>query len=159
MGRKYLIINGPNLNKLGNREVNVYGTKSLEEINQELKDYGLRIGVEIDFYQSNHEGHIIDCIHKSENYHGIIINPGALMSYSYSLKDAIRCIQIPVVEIHLSNIYARETFRHYSVISDVVVGSVCGFKEFGYRLALDAIHFYLGGRTHVYPMADYNGDR
>lgn len=138
---KILVINGPNLNLLGIREPHIYGSKTLDQINDGLRDYSLTMEIELTFFQSNHEGDIIDRLHQSDGYQGIILNPGALMSYSYSLKDAISSIKLPVVEVHISNIHAREAFRHHSVISDVVIGSICGLKEYGYYLAINAIKY------------------
>ncbi|KUK11029.1 MAG: 3-dehydroquinate dehydratase [Clostridia bacterium 41_269] len=135
-----LIINGPNLNLLGKREPHIYGTKSLEDINEELKKFGEDNGVKLDFFQSNHEGEIIDKIHQADvSYNGIIINPGAFTHYSYAIRDAIASISVPVIEVHLSNIFSREDFRHHSVISPVVKGQICGFGSFGYKLAVYAL--------------------
>ncbi|HES60013.1 MAG: type II 3-dehydroquinate dehydratase [Calditrichaceae bacterium] len=133
-----LIINGPNLNMLGVRRPDVYGYKSLDEINAYIKDYFKKVNVS--FFQSNEEGKIVDEIQKlSENYDGLVINPGALTHYSYAIRDAIEAIDLPVVEIHISNIAAREGFRQKSVISEVCAGTVSGFGIYGYILAVQAI--------------------
>ena len=133
-----LIINGPNLNLLGVRRPDVYGYKSLNEVNAYIKDYFKK--VEVSFFQSNEEGNIITEIQKlPEKYNGLVINPGALTHYSYAVRDAIEAIDLPVVEIHISNIAAREGFRQKSVISDVCTGTISGFGIYGYILAVQAI--------------------
>ena len=138
---KIKVINGPNLNMLGIRNPDVYGKNSLESINQGLKEKAESMGVEISFFQSNHEGDLIDCIHECyETADGIILNAGALSHYSYALRDAIESVKKPTVEIHISNIYAREeSFRHESVLSPVCVGVISGFGNYGYELALKAV--------------------
>jgi len=138
---KIKVINGPNLNMLGIRNPDVYGKNSLESINQGLKEKAESMGVEISFFQSNHEGDLIDCIHECyETADGIILNAGALSHYSYALRDAIESVKKPTVEIHISNIYAREeSFRHESVLSPVCVGVISGFGNYGYELALEAV--------------------
>lgn len=131
-----LVINGPNLNLLGQREPSLYGTQSLEEINQELESMATAVGVRIEFFQSNHEGELVDRIQQAQgNFEVIIINAGALSHYSIALHDALRAVNIPVIEVHLSNIYAREEFRHQSLISPVAVGGIFGFGALSYRLA------------------------
>lgn len=136
---RILVINGPNLNLLGRREPDVYGTTSLEELNKGLAHFAAAKGVEVEFVQSNHEGDIIDTLHQAPSkFDWIIINPGALAHYSLALRDAIRAISIPTIEVHLSNIYAREDFRRQSVISDAVVGQITGLGALGYELALMA---------------------
>jgi len=133
-----LIINGPNLNMLGSRRPEVYGYKSLDEINAYIKDYFKK--VEVSFFQSNEEGKIIDEIQRlAEKYDGLVINPGVLTHYSYAIRDAIESIDRPVVEIHISNIAAREGFRQKSVISDVCAGSISGFGIYGYILAVQSL--------------------
>ena len=135
---KILVINGPNLNLLGEREPNVYGHKSLEEINAFIAEYFKRVS--LDFFQSNHEGEIIDKIHQARQYYdGIVINPGAYTHYSLAIRDAIEAIAIPVAEVHISNIDAREDFRRVSVISSVCVGTVSGFGVYGYVLAVQGL--------------------
>ena len=134
---RILIINGPNLNLLGTREPEHYGTETLEEMNGRLTDLATEIGLEIAFFQSNHEGAIIDYLHtESSNADGIIINPGALTHYSYALRDAIVAIGTETIEIHLSNLFARDDFRQKSVIAPVCRGQICGFGFYGYAMAL-----------------------
>lgn len=135
---KLLIIQGPNLNLLGQREPQIYGHKGLEELHASLIKHGQEHGVIIDTYQSNHEGEIIDALHRAlGTYDGIIINAGAYTHYSYAIRDAIAAIDIPTVEVHISNIYQREVFRHQSVIAPVVCGQISGLGAFGYRAAID----------------------
>jgi 3-dehydroquinate dehydratase-2 len=134
---KILVINGPNLNLLGKRNVKVYGEKSLEEIGEELIKEANRVGIELEMFQSNHEGEIIDRIHNFSGVDGIIINPGALCHYSYSLRDAIEAVPIPVIEVHISNIFSREEFRSRSVTAGVCRGFISGF---GWKVYLFALH-------------------
>lgn len=132
-----LVLNGPNLNLLGRREPGIYGTTSLEEIEARLVAAARDRSVVLSILQSNHEGAIIDRIHEfGWSASGIIINPGALTHYSIALRDAIAAVPAPTVEVHLSNIAARESFRHHSVIAPVVVGSIAGLGPEGYLLAL-----------------------
>lgn len=134
---RILIINGPNLNLLGTREPEHYGTETLEEMNSRLSELAKEIGLEVAFFQSNHEGAIIDYLHKeSKTADGIIINPGALTHYSYALRDAIVAIGTETIEVHLSNLFARDDFRQKSVIAPVCRGQVCGFGFYGYAMAL-----------------------
>lgn len=142
---RVFVINGPNLNLLGVREPGVYGNDSLESIETELEHEAKALGIELDFYQSNHEGDIVDTLHRAMNEaDGVILNAGALTHYSYALRDAIAAIKIPVVEVHMSNIHAREEFRHTSVIAPVCVGSIAGFGKNSYMLALKAISDIIG---------------
>ncbi|NLJ16604.1 MAG: type II 3-dehydroquinate dehydratase [Clostridiales bacterium] len=137
---KILTINGPNLNLLGMREPDVYGNSTLESINNEISAYAVMNNVSVDFFQSNHEGDIIDKLHSAvDKYDGIVLNAGAFTHYSYAIHDAIRAIKIPVVEVHLSNVFAREDFRSKSVIAPACVGSVSGFGKKSYILALIAL--------------------
>ncbi len=137
---RILIINGPNLNMLGIREPAVYGAKTLADINADIKAYSEGMKIECDFYQSNCEGEIITKIHSVLNeYDGCIINAGALAHYSYAIRDAIACVDKPFIEVHMSNIYAREEFRHKSVLSAVCVGSILGFGSNSYILAVNAM--------------------
>lgn len=137
---KIRVIHGPNLNMLGKREPEIYGSTTLEEINTNLVDQGKKIGIIVDTYQSNHEGDLVDKIQESLNIHkGLIINPGAYTHTSIAIRDAILSVDIPVVEIHLSNIYKREPFRHKSMIADIATGQIAGFGVNGYYLALDAM--------------------
>ncbi len=135
------VINGPNLNMLGKREPQIYGSLSLDQINADLVQKALPLGIELDFFQSNHEGAILDKIHEifNENIAGIIINPGALTHTSVALRDALVLMSCPIVEIHLSNIYKREGFRHKSLLADIVTGQISGFGHYGYQMALTAI--------------------
>ncbi|MGI6778176.1 MAG: type II 3-dehydroquinate dehydratase [Acetivibrionales bacterium] len=137
---KVLVINGPNLNLLGAREKNIYGEKTLEEINKMLLDEADKLGIEVGFVQSNHEGVIIDTIHEAKGkYDAIIINAGAYTHYSYAIRDAIKAVDIPAVEVHLSNIYSREDFRCKSVIAPVCKGQISGFGYNSYIVALIAV--------------------
>ena len=137
---RFLVLNGPNINILGRRSPGIYGTKTLDEINRDVAARAESLGVEVTFYQSNLEGHLIDCI--QENWgkvQGIIVNPGALMIYGYSLKDALIDPDVPVIEVHLSNPYPREDWRRHSVISDIAHGQIAGFGWRSYTAALDVI--------------------
>lgn len=136
---KLLVLFGPNLNLLGEREKEVYGSSSFEDLKVMLQKEADRIDVEIEIFQSNHEGEIIDCIHsKRKEVDGIIINPGAYTHYSIAIRDAIKAVDIPTIEVHLSNIYAREEFRHHSVIVPVCWGQVSGLGFLGFILAMEA---------------------
>lgn len=137
---KFLVINGPNLNMLGTREPEKYGTTTLADIEKEIEAHAKKKGVEVDFYQSNIEGEIVTAIQKAKGiYDGIIINPAAYTHTSVALRDAILAVELPAVEIHLSNIHSREEFRHHSFTAPVCVGQITGFGKFGYIMALDAI--------------------
>ncbi|MFV9510808.1 type II 3-dehydroquinate dehydratase [Tepidibacillus sp. LV47] len=137
MKKKVLVLHGPNLNLLGKREPQIYGTTTLEELHQQMNDLALRFDVELTFFQSNHEGEIIDKIHEGMGtYDGLILNPGAFTHYSYAIRDAIAGTKIPTVEVHISNIYQRESFRHQSVIAPVAIGQISGLGMFGYIAAL-----------------------
>jgi len=141
---KIKVIHGPNMNMLGIREVNIYGPMKLDDINKNLEAAAKQNGFEVEFYQSNHEGDIVDSIQESltDGTNGIVINAGALTHYSVAIRDAIaalRNIPIPAVEVHMSNINAREDFRKKSLISDVVAGSINGFGPFSYHLGLIAV--------------------
>jgi 3-dehydroquinate dehydratase-2 len=137
---KILLIHGPNLNLLGRREPRIYGAISLEEINKKLQVLADAKGVELRSFQSNGEGALIDAIHAAVDWaDGIIINPGAYGHYSYALRDALSSVGLPAIEVHLSNIYAREEFRHHSVISAVVLGSICGLGWRSYQCALESL--------------------
>ena len=138
--KKILVLNGPNLNMTGIRKKNVYGGETLKQINDELKLYGKANGAKVSFFQSNHEGDIIDVIHESKDeFDGVVINAGAYTHYSYAIHDAIHDIRIPCVEVHISNIYARDEFRSHSVLSPVCAGTIAGFGINGYFLALQAL--------------------
>jgi 3-dehydroquinate dehydratase-2 len=140
MPMKILVINGPNLNMLGKREAKHYGTDTLPSIEQALTEKGRALGCELTFFQSNHEGALIDFIQeKASQADGILINPGALTHYGYSLHDALVDSGLPVVEVHLSDIHARERWRQISVISDVVIKQISGLKTQSYLLGLEAL--------------------
>ncbi|WP_294167421.1 type II 3-dehydroquinate dehydratase [uncultured Clostridium sp.] len=138
---KILVINGPNLNMVGIREKGIYGTRDFKDICNYINEEGQKRNIDIKLFQSNIEGEIINEIHNAyyENYDGIIINPGAFTHYSYAILDAIKAVNINTVEVHLSNIHAREEFRHKSVIAPACIGQICGFKEFGYVMAMEAL--------------------
>lgn len=138
---KVLVINGPNMNLLGSRKPTVYGQKSLPEVNDFIQGYFKKI--KVDFFQSNHEGEIIDKIHSAEGeYNGIVLNAGAFTHYSYAIRDAIEAVELPVIEVHISNTAKRESFRKTSVISDVVKGSITGLGIYSYVLGVQALgHF------------------
>jgi 3-dehydroquinate dehydratase-2 len=134
------VLNGPNLNMLGSREPGIYGGKSLEDIERDCRDEGTELGLSIDFRQTNQEGVLVDWIQEAtRSAKGIVINPGAYTHTSVALHDAIRAAGLPVVEVHLSNIFAREPFRHHSYVSPVAAGIICGLGPDGYRLALRAL--------------------
>ena len=144
MGGKILIINGPNLNMLGTREPEVYGETTLAQIEEELKSYAEAKGIELSFFQSNHEGAIIDKIHAALGQADIIIiNAGAFTHYSIAIHDALTAVGIPTLEVHMSNIYKREEFRHKSLIAPVAIGGIFGLGKNSYKLAIDAAVNYL----------------
>jgi 3-dehydroquinate dehydratase-2 len=136
---KVLVIHGPNLNLLGRREVEVYGSLTLDEINSKIEAEAGACGIEAEYYQSNHEGEIVDKIQGAVGkFDCIIINPAAYTHYSIAIRDAIAAVRIPTIEVHLSNIHGREEFRHKSVIAPVAVGQIAGFGAQGYLLAIRA---------------------
>ncbi len=137
---KFLILNGPNLDMLGRREPGVYGSRALGEINASLDSYAKSLGITLDFFQSNAEGELIDKIHSVlKEYDGCALNAGAYTHYSYAIRDAIAAVDKPFVEVHMSNVHAREAFRHTSVISPVCRGVIAGFGEKSYSLAVSAL--------------------
>ncbi len=139
-----LVLNGPNLNLLGKREPGVYGPVTLDEINSMLVDEARLLGVDVFCQQSNHEGALVDAIHATVGIHqGLIINAGAYTHTSVALRDAIAAVSIPTVEVHLSNIYSREAFRHHSYIAPVAIGQISGFGADSYRLGLQALVHHL----------------
>lgn len=141
---KYLIVNGPNLNLLGEREPEIYGSDSLDDLNQWLKAQDVSQGHELIFVQSNHEGVIIDALHDHrKSVDGVVINPGGLTHYSIALRDAIAACQLPTVEVHLSDIHAREEFRKVSVVKDVCVKQISGLGKTGYANAVDFLTAFL----------------
>lgn len=141
---KILIVNGPNLNLLGRREPGVYGTRTLDAINESLITVAATLQVELEFIQSNSEGCLVDGIQAAMGrFDGIIINPAAYTHTSVAIRDALAAVAIPTVEVHLSNVYQREEFRHKSYIAPVAVGQIAGFGSHGYELALQALVRYL----------------
>ena len=132
-----LVIHGPNLNLLGTREPEIYGSMTMQDINDDLQKQADEAGVHIDFFQSNHEGEIIDKLHEARGrYDYIILNAGAYTHYSIAIRDALAAIEIPTIEVHISNVHQREEFRHHSVIAPVVIGQICGFGLESYKAAL-----------------------
>lgn len=138
--KKILIINGPNLNMLGVREPEVYGKETLETLCEKIRNRANILNVEVDFYQSNVEGEIINKIHSAMGiYDGIVINPGAYTHYSYAIRDALASVDVPSIEVHISNVHKREEFRHKSVTAPACVGQICGLGANGYLYALEEL--------------------
>jgi 3-dehydroquinate dehydratase-2 len=139
MAKKLLLLNGPNLNLLGSREPQVYGSATLADIEKAANAQISAAGASLECFQSNHEGALIDRIHaaKMQGFDAIVINPGGLTHTSIALRDALAAVQIPFVEVHISNVHRREPFRHHSYLSDLAVGVICGLGIDGYRAALD----------------------
>jgi len=144
--RRFLVVNGPNLNLLGTREPDVYGRTTLKDIEHMVSEHADEIGVSVDFCQSNHEGALIDTIQQADGrYDGVVFNPGAYTHYSYALRDAVAAVSVPVVEIHISDIARREDFRHVSVIEPACIDQVKGQGPRGYLVALDRLVDHLEG--------------
>ncbi|WP_096434701.1 type II 3-dehydroquinate dehydratase [Alteribacter populi] len=144
---KILVLNGPNLNQLGKREPTVYGSGILKQLENELIEYGNEYQISITTEQSNYEGQLIDWLHESETkFDAIVMNPGAFTHYSIAIRDAIASISLPVIEVHISNVHARENFRQVSVTAPVCVGQVSGFHFEGYKMAID---YFRRGKHHV----------
>lgn len=139
MAKKLLLLNGPNLNLLGTREPEVYGSTTLTQIERDAVAQAKAAGAELSCFQSNHEGQLIDCIHaaRGEGVDAIVVNPGGFTHTSVALRDALAGVAIPFVEIHISNIHRRETFRHHSYLSELAAGVICGLGVDGYRFAID----------------------
>lgn len=142
---KILVLNGPNLNLLGEREPNIYGGETMQSINDEMVELGRGMGYEVEYFQNNAEGRLIDRLQEARlDCAGVIFNAGAYTHYSYALRDAIASIKIPVIEVHMSNVDSREDFRKISVIAPVCRGSISGFGKYGYHLAFYALNNILG---------------
>jgi 3-dehydroquinate dehydratase II len=140
MAKRVLVLNGPNLNMLGTREPGTYGTETLAQIEKMVKAEGKALGLTVTARQSNHEGELVTWIQEAlGNFEAIVINPAAYSHTSVAIHDALRAVGLPVIEVHLSNIYAREPFRHHSYVSPVATGVICGLGSAGYRLALRAL--------------------
>ncbi len=143
---KFLVINGPNLNLLGSREPDIYGNSGYDALVARIKAAGESMHVAVDCIQSNHEGAIIDAIHAARGvYDGMVINPGAYTHYSYAIMDALKAVEIPTVEVHISNVHKREEFRHKSVTAAACEGQICGLGQFGYVVAMGYLIERLSG--------------
>jgi 3-dehydroquinate dehydratase-2 len=148
--KKILVVHGPNLNMLGKREPQLYGHQSLAEIDDQLTKLGTKLELDVKTFQSNHEGVIVDAIQQAMGaYHGIIINPAAYTHTSIAIRDALAMLDVPVIEIHISNINQREPFRHRSMIADVVTARIVGFGSHGYLLALEGLAKMISGRSLI----------
>ncbi|MBR6756741.1 MAG: type II 3-dehydroquinate dehydratase [Peptococcaceae bacterium] len=137
---KVLILNGPNLNLLGTRKPEIYGKTTLADIEENLRKFAAENNLELDFLQSNHEGALVDAIQQAKgNYDYLVINAAAYTHTSVAIRDAVEAVEIPAIEVHLSNIHAREEFRHHSYLAPVCVGQICGFGQYSYLMALQYI--------------------
>lgn len=147
---KILVINGPNLDFLGIREKNIYGTETYEDLKNKIAAWTKELGFESEIFQSNIEGEIVNAIHRAylEGFDGIIINPAAYTHYSIAILDALKAVNLPAIEVHLSNIYSREDFRHTSVTSPACIGQISGFGFMGYRLAMEALKEILSRKNN-----------
>jgi 3-dehydroquinate dehydratase-2 len=139
MTQTLLILNGPNLNLLGTREPEIYGTTTLADIEALSESHAKKYGLATDFRQTNHEGELVEWVQQSGSFHALILNAGAYTHTSVALHDALKSLRIPIIEVHLSNIFAREPFRHHSYVSPLARGVICGFGSTGYALAIDAL--------------------
>ena len=156
---KVMVIQGPNLNMLGLREQNLYGPMKLEEIHQQMEVFAKQAGIEIEFFQSNLEGEIVDKIQECMGvFDGIILNAAAFTHTSIAIADAIRAVQIPTVEVHISNIYAREEYRHKSMIAPYCAGQITGFGPFSYHLAMVAMSQILTEIENMKKAQEANGE-
>ena len=142
---KALIVNGPNLNLLGQRETSIYGTTSYASLVEQCQNWGHQLELQVDCRQSNHEGELVDWLQGVDEFDFVVLNAGAYTHTSVALRDAVAALQIPVIEVHLSNIFARESFRHHSYLSPVCRGVICGLGAVGYQLALQAGHSLTSG--------------
>ncbi|MBX3166076.1 MAG: type II 3-dehydroquinate dehydratase [Candidatus Eremiobacteraeota bacterium] len=133
-----LVLNGPNLNLLGQRETSVYGTTTYESLVEQCRSWGSQLQLLVECRQSNHEGQLIDWLHEAQDFAFVVLNAGAYTHTSVALRDAVAALSVPVFEVHLSNVFAREEFRHHSFLSPVCRGVICGLGPLGYRLALQA---------------------
>ena len=143
-----LVVHGPNLNMLGKREPDIYGNSTLADIDGRLVELGRNLDIAVETFQSNHEGDIVDKIQAAAAYNGLIINPAAYTHTSIAIRDALLLLQIPIIEIHLSNIDKRETFRHTSLIADIATARIAGFGAHGYAMALEAMARMLSEESH-----------
>ncbi len=148
MAKTIYVLNGPNLNLLGTREPETYGSATLSDVEALCRKQAKPHGMGIEFHQSNHEGELIDWIHEAgaKKAAGILLNPGGLTHTSVSIRDAIAAVEVPVIEVHISNIFARESFRHLSHVAPVAKASLCGFGIDGYALAIDGLAAMIGPR-------------